>query len=85
MVVGSVRVGGLGLWNSFKLACILITLWGIGGYLWFEPEININNACTTSLQCWYWSMDAGFRGDMVTRYSHRDPNHNPFILRHLSR
>jgi len=69
MVVGSVRVGGQGLFNSFKMAVILITLWGAGSYLWWEKDINANNDCTSMLQCWYLAMDAGFRGDMKAMHS----------------
>jgi len=63
MVVASLRVGGIGLFNSFKVAVIIITLWGIGGFLFFKEDINKNNPCSTAFQCWMVAMNEGFRGD----------------------
>jgi len=65
MVMESLFEGGEGLWNTFKVAMILITIWAVGGFIMFEDEINENNDCTTVYQCWYLGVDAGFRGDMV--------------------
>jgi len=76
MVLSSLKVGGEGLWNSFKVALVLITIWGSVGFLFFESEIDNNNPCTTMLQCWYLGVDAGFRGDMAAM--HGDDHDNVF-------
>jgi len=69
MVIGSLRVGGKGLMSSFCVALILITIHGMGAFIFFEDEVNINNPCTTAYQCMYLAMDNGFRGDIADAHA----------------
>ena len=42
------EVGGDGLWNSFKVAMILITIWAVGGFLFFE-DLTLTLTLTLNL------------------------------------
>jgi len=64
-IMRSVRQGGAGLFNTFKVGIVLIFIWGCLSFLIFQDEINANNPCETAFQCMFVAINAGLHGDFA--------------------
>ena len=56
----SVKVGGVGLMNTFRCGVVLVVIWGCVSFQIFDTEISVYNACETAYQC----ISKGLRADI---------------------
>jgi len=67
LVVKAVAVGAPKLKNSFFMGVIMLLIWTMWSFWFYQDEINsIGNPCATVYQCTYKAMQVGFRGDLDT-------------------